>query len=61
MFLFVNVVVSMSVCTGTLCVLGASGGQKMSDSPELELQETMSVHVGAGNLPQVICKGSKCS
>ena len=44
------------------CVLGAHEGQKRASDPiELALQMVVSVHVGAWNRTQVLCKISQCS
>lgn len=39
----------LHTCLCTTCVPGAHGSQKVSDPRGLEIQTTMSCHVGAGN------------
>lgn len=66
LFLFNNVlmflcvwVFCLHVYLCTMCVCGASGEHKSKlDSPELELQMTVSCRVGAGSQTQVPCKSS---
>lgn len=45
----------------TICIPGASRGQKVLGSLEMELQRAVSCHAGVENQTCVLCKSSKYS